>query len=107
MMSVSAGCVPRYGAISILAPLRRLNSMVARCPAEPTEVIAKVHSAGLAFAAAITSAIVVCGRDGVITITSGAMPVRATTSRSDIGSNGRFGVTRCSTTVLKAEASSV
>ena len=89
------------------APVRRLNSMVARWLAAPSEEMAMLQSRGFALAAATTSCTVFSGRWPLITMTSGAWAVRAITSRSRCGSNLAPFSTSGITAVLKAEASSV
>ena len=88
-------------------PVRRVKSIVARCPAEPSEEIANSQSCGFAFAAASISPMSFCGREPVMTQTSGATAVRAITSRSTSGSNVAPLITIGITAVLKALASSV
>ena len=84
-----------------------MNSIVARCPAEPSEEMAKFHFFGSAFAAAITSARVFSGRLPLTTQTSGATAVRASTSRSVSGLKSADFSTSGITAVLKALARNV
>ena len=69
--------------------------------------MAIAQSFGLAFAASTTSFKVFCGRAAVISSTSGARAVRATTSRSVSGSKFAPFSTIGMTAVLNALASSV
>ncbi len=64
----------------------RLNSIEPRCPAAPRDDVAKVHLFGSALAASTTCGMVVGGRRGFITSTSGPRAVRATGMKSATGS---------------------